>query len=201
MQFTNYSDFRAAVLRMIDGDDVSTTFSTDTLDLLIAMGEQRLYREVRASVQDVALSVAVASNTAALPADCLELKHLYFDAKYPVEILPMDRLRELIGHGGGGNAVFAALEGDALTFWPAQTGTLLGRYWKKFADIKTGGLNALFNRYPELFLYAAIAESAPFLGEDDRVPLWERKYAQLLATANRDERWRAMAGPLRVRAR
>lgn len=200
MQFTNYSDFRTAVLRMIDGDDVSTSFSTDTLDLLIAMGEQRLYREVRSSTQDAALSVVVASNAAALPTDCLQLKQVYFDAKYPIEIIALDRLRELIGWAGGGNATYAALEGDSLIFWPEQTGTLLGRYYKKFDDISTG-LNAFFNRYPELFLYAALAESAPFIGEDSRLQLWEAKLGTLIATANRDETWRAMAGPLRVRTR
>ena len=40
MQFSNYTDFRTAVIRMIDGDDVgSGSLSTATVDMLISLGD------------------------------------------------------------------------------------------------------------------------------------------------------------------
>jgi hypothetical protein len=44
MQFSTYTDFRTAVLKMIDGDDTNAgALSQSTLDLLIGMGEQAVY--------------------------------------------------------------------------------------------------------------------------------------------------------------
>lgn len=40
MQFANYTDFRTAVIRMIDGDDVgSGSLSAGTVDLLVSLGD------------------------------------------------------------------------------------------------------------------------------------------------------------------
>lgn len=40
MNFANYADFRTAVLKFIDGDDVNSgSINQATLDLMIATGE------------------------------------------------------------------------------------------------------------------------------------------------------------------
>lgn len=85
MQFSNYTDFRNAVIRMIDGDDVgSGSISTATVDLLISLGDQGVYTGMlgaqgetlpglRCGDMEADLALTVANNTAALPDDCLEL--------------------------------------------------------------------------------------------------------------------------------
>jgi hypothetical protein len=82
-----------------------------------------------------------------------------------------------------------------MQFYPLQAdGTVItGTYIKRFADISTG-LNALFTRHSDLFLYAALAESAPFLGELTRLPIWEQKYASLAQAVNEEERRRVTRG-------
>ena len=70
---------------------------------------------------------------------------------------------------------------------------MAGRYYKKQPDI-VNSLNAAFNRYPDVWLYAALAESAPFLGEDSRLPMWKAQYKSRVAAANRNERSRAAKG-------
>lgn len=208
MQFANYAAFRIAFLQLVEGDDFSqSTFSVGVADTMIALGESRVYRELRASTMVSPLSQAITSNAAALPADLIELKELYFSGYAPIELIPLDRLRALEAQGksAGQLSLFAAQNGDNITFWPSATGTVLGSYYAKpealatitWADATT------FARYPEVFLYAALVESAPFLGEEaDKLPVWERKYAQVLANAQHDESQRAWGGgPLRIRAR
>lgn len=208
MQITSYTDLRTKVLTLIDGDNVgSQSIAQSTLDLLIGLGEQRVYRELRASTMLADLSATVTSNAAALPSDLIELKEVYFSGERPLEVIRLDELRALeAGASSTGNTTrYCAQDGDTLRFWPLASGTVLGRYYKRPTDLasETTWANATtLARYPELFLFAACAESAPFLGEDERIPMWEGLYKGWLQSAERTEAARVWSGsPLRVRPR
>lgn len=198
MNFSSYADFRSKVQIMLDGDDISTSdLSTVTLDLCIGSGEQRIYRNVRSSTQDAALSIAVTSNVATLPADFLELRGVpYVAGNIGATYVPPEVMTNLINGAprAATSPVRYTFQGDTLIFYPTQDGvTVTGQYYKRFSDISTG-LNALFNRHSDLFLYAALAESGPFVGEQTRGPQWEQKYTQLVAEVNEQERRRVTRG-------
>lgn len=206
MQFANYSDFRSAVLRMIDGDDSSGSIKTDTLDLLIAMGEERVFHGdgdvpgLRSGEMEADLSLTVTANLATLPADCLELVRVQFDGQSPLSYLPGHEVNDRLRYGGGAPLYYTE-QGRALKFYPEATGTVEGRYYQRPADLKSG-LSAVFVRYPAVFMYAALAEAAPFIGEDDRLAMWKAQWAGWMRTAQSAERNRATAGSrLRMRSR
>jgi len=196
--FNNYAAFRTAVLQIIDGDDISqSSISAAILDLIIGAGEQRVYRDVRSSIQDVSLTLTVAvDGTAALPADCLELKSVYFATFPALTYAPYESIQTLIQLGAtSGPARRYTLQGDTLMFYPSQAAgsTVLGRYVKRFADISTA-LNAFFNRYPDLFMYSALAESGPYIGEQSRLPEWKERYLTIAQAVNEAERRRFTRG-------
>lgn len=211
MNFPTYEAFRVTFQHLFEGDDaVSNTFSTHTMDTLIGLGEARVFHGddqtpgLRASSMLSNLSVAVSSNAAALPADLLELKEVRFSGERPLEILPLDRLRDAEAIGGGGDARFCAQDGDTLRFYPAASGTVLGRYYARPTALQSiaWGSATTFHRYPELFLYSALYEGAVFLGMVEKMGMWEAKYRQLAEGAERAERLRVWSGgPLRVRTR
>jgi hypothetical protein len=211
MQFANYNAFRVAVQHLFEGDDTtSNTFSIDTLDLLIGLGEERVLNGdahtpgLRASTMVKPLSAAITDNAATLPADLLELKEVYFSGKAPLDVVPLDRLRALEAIGSGGTAVVCAQDGETLRFYPVQSGTALGSYYAKPAALAsvTWANATTFARYPQLFLYAALYEGAVFLGMVDKMSMWEAKYRQLAEGANHNELLRVYGGgKLRVRAR
>jgi len=208
MEFSNYTDFRVAVLKFIDGDDANAgALNQDTLDLLIALGESRVYQGdagvsgLRVSDMEAALSLPVTANAVTLPTDCLQLKRVWFDGECPLEYASEDEAIRWQDAGGGGPSRRYTQQGRTLTFYPAASGTLLGRYYAKPADI-AGGLHATFNRYPECYLFGALAESAPFIGEDERIPMWRALWASWMDAAGRNERNLAPnASRLRVRPR
>ncbi len=212
MVFEDYIAFRADIQRLIEGDDVTGTFSVNTLDLLIGLGEARVIHGdsqtagLRASTMLKDLSVAVASNAATLPADLLELKEVWFAGERPLEIVPLDKLRALEADGSttSGTVRYAAQDGDTLRFWSEASGTVLGRYYAVPASLETvtWADATTFARYPQLYIFATLIESAPFLGMDARMPMWDAKYRSLADGANHSERMRVYAGsPLRVRTR
>lgn len=199
MNFSNYADFRTKVQVMLDGDDISASdLSTNVLDLIIGSGEQRLYRDMRSSTQDTALSLSITNNVATLPSDFLELRGAPYVSTFVVAIYaPWEAIQNQINIGAdtASSPVYYTFQGDTMIFYPVQTtGTVItGRYYKRFADISTG-LNALFTRHPDVFLYAALAESGPFLGETTRTPIWEQRYTSLAMAANEQERRRVTRG-------
>jgi hypothetical protein len=214
MQFSNYDAFRVALQTLIEGDDsTGDTFNTSTLDLMVGLGEGRVYHgdaqtpALRSSAMVEAMSATVTANAAPLPADLLELKEVYFSGKAPVEVVPLDRLRKLESAGvrTGATTVYCAQDGDTLRFWPSASGTVLGSYYAKPDSIVTVTPWAdatTFARYPELFLYACLYESALYLGMDSKAPIWEGRYRALADGANHSERMRVYGGsPLRVRTR
>lgn len=208
MNFATYADFRTSVLKMIDGDDTnSVALSQSTLDLLIAMGEQAVYYgmtgvqsvlpPLRCAEMEAPLAITATGNVAQLPADCLELIRVQVSGEYPMDYVAEEgQLRLLKAGGGSGASRKYTQQGLNLLFFPAITdGTVVaGRYYKKAADISSGTLNAAFNRYPDLWLYAALAESAPFIGEDGRLPMWKTQYAGRLMAALANERQRFTHG-------
>jgi hypothetical protein len=205
MNFPNYNAFRVHIQHLIEGDDTSQgTFSTSTLDIIIGLAEQRIYRDLRSSVMVKAYSQTIASNAAALPADMLELKEVYFAGYRPLDVIPLDTMRTHEAIGGGGNPRTCAQDGETIRFWPAATGTVLGSYYARPADLATGTwANQLaFARYPEVFIFGSMLESLPFTGMEGKYQLWEGKYQQALANARQDERVRVYGGgPLKVRTR
>lgn len=212
MQFANYNAFRVGVQVMLENDDTTgNTFSVNTLDMIIGLGEARVYNGdsgtagLRASTMLADLSATVTGNAADLPADLLELKEVRFAGGSPLEIIQLDKLRTLEADAVGyGVTRYAAQDGDTLRFWPEASGTVIGRYYKRPEGLETvTWANATtFARYPELFLYSALYEGAIFLGMASMVPAWEAKYRNLADGANHSERMRVYGGsPLRMRAR
>lgn len=213
MDFANYNAFRVAVQQLFEGDDTGTeTFSVNTVDLIIGLGEARVFHGdgmtpgLRASTMVTPLSQAVTANSADLPTDLLELNEVYFSGEKPLEIVPLDRLRAVEADAAlyGGDVRYCAQDGDTLRFWPLASGTALGSYYARPGGLETiTWANATtFARYPELFLYSALYEGAIFLGMDRKMPMWETKYRQLADGANHAERMRVYGGgPLRIRVR
>mgnify|MGYP003576923681 CR=1 FL=1 len=212
MAYANYNEFRSAVLLMLDGDDIDSNIQPASVDQMIALGEALVHYgnqiapdgrnlgPLRASSMEVALSGVTAGNSVAIPADCMELSILWLDDGAPIEIQGEIELRRRLQCNAGGDVRFAAQAGDNIIFFPeASDGQALnGRYYAKPAPL-IDGLHATFNRFPELYLYAALFSSAPFLGFDDRIRVWQGYYAQLLDQANTQESMRvANGGRLRM---
>ena len=200
MNFPTYQAFRVNLQWLIEGDQLENTFNPNVLDLIIALGEQRVYSDLRASTMIAPLSLTTTGNTATLPADLLELHALYDDPNVPIEIVSADRLQS-IGPEAGGRSLYASQTGDVLTFWPSAPATVTGSYYQRPADLKTA-LNTTFARYPDVFLFAALVESGSVTGETQRIPEWDAKYKTAVGNANRLEQERAYGGSrIRMRAR
>lgn len=212
MNFADYNAFRVKLQWLIEGDELTDTFSVDVLDTIVGLGEERIFHGdamtpgLRASTMQTALSAAVTSNAATLPADLLELKEVYFSGKPPLDIIPLDRLRALEADGAqtGADTRYCAQDGDTLRFWPTASGTVLGSYYAKPESLETvtWADATTLARYPALYLYTCLYEGTLFLGMPEKALAYEARYRALADGAAHSERMRVYGGsPLRIRAR
>lgn len=201
---TSYAGLLSALMRLIDGDDTaSSSIPVATLGQIIALGEKRLYREVFSRWNEVDWGLIVNDNTAELPADFQRASIVHFGGR-PLEPVSEEVILERNEVNSGGTARYFAHAGNALVFSPAVAdGTeLLGRYFCSLPALSAETLagNALFAACEDLFVYASLAESAPFFGQDARIPLWTAKYLAILEQINQShQRAGYSVGRMRVR--
>lgn len=180
---TSYSGFLVDLNRLIDGDDVSVSdIPVATLQTIAALGEKRIYREIRSRYNEVAYATTVASNAAAIPADFEANSMLHF-GRGPLTPISEELCRQYLWDQTKFSVQYFAEAGSSFIFAPAITnGTALqGRYYARLANLDATTLptNTLYAASPDLFLYAALCESAPFFGQDSRMALWNAKYSSI----------------------
>jgi hypothetical protein len=190
MAITTYSGLLVELTRLIDGEDVSgSEIPTDTLSTIVHFGELRIYREAKVRQLEKAFTGTVTGNLFPIPADFMSSSIAHFGGK-PLDPKAENELIERIANnpGGGGDTKYYAQAGNNFMFWPAvENGTALqGRYFARLPDLQETTIltNALFLANEDLFIYAALAISAPYFGQDARIPMWEAQYQRILAEVN-----------------
>lgn len=194
------------VTRLLDGEDVTVSdMSTESLGRLMVVAQKRIYRDVRCRFNEKDFSsVTVTSNLATIPTDFKALSIAHFGAQALVPV-PEEVIRDYQS-GSTGTEKYIAQAGGSFTFWPsiANATTLQGRYYFAWPDLSDSGTNIadndLFQEADDLFIYAALVECAPFFGEMQKMPIWERKYASIVSELNQEsQRTTYSAGRLQRR--
>jgi hypothetical protein len=180
MAITTYAELQTSVGNWLHRADL-----TAIIPDLIMLGEKRIFREVRVRVMETALNSAIASGVLAVPADYLELKFAYIDGT-PVGPLSRSTASEIYTEyplrSSTSKPKKIAREGSNFIFgpYPDSNYTVKGIYYAQLTSIASSA-NALFTANPDLYLFAALCEAAPYIKNDSRVPLWEQKYQSIKA--------------------
>lgn len=175
MAITTYAELQTAVANWIHRSDL-TTYIPD----FITLGETRIMREVRTKDMETALSDTISSGVISLPTGYLELKSAYLNTA-PTTILKRQTVEFIYQkyptRTVGGRPAYIAREGSSLIFgpYPDSDYTVQGIYYQNIGPVSSSA-HALFTNNPDLYLWAALAETEPFLKNDPRVQLWEQKY-------------------------
>ena len=178
---TTYSELQTSIANWL----IKTNL-TSTIPEFIQLAEARLKRDHRArKLQNT--SMLVSADDHSLPSDFHTLETLshdgttYFGA---VQIVPADRLPEIKARlGTTGAPVYAAILDGIVRFAPAPDGTytLKFSYWRKVDSLSDSNpTNWLLDDHPDIYLYGALLESAPFLKDDNRIPVWGQRYEAAL---------------------
>lgn len=161
---TDYSSLKTEVANWAARSDL-----TADIPLMIALAETRIYREMRVTEMETALSSTIASGVIAVPTGFLEAKKFYIDGS-PVQELERMSLDQLYvkypTRSACGKPHFFAEEGGNFIFgpYPDSNYTVKGVYYKQLDALSDSNTsNWLITKFQDGILYAAITEAWLFV--------------------------------------
>jgi hypothetical protein len=191
-----YAELKTAVANWLHRSDL-----TNYVDDLILMGEKYVVRHARTRDMETSLNVTMSSGVAAIPTDFVALKHARIDGTPSTTLQPKPADWIMLRYplrSAESMPKFIGIDGSNFVFgpYPSSDFTVKGTYYKRLTAVASSA-NALFTNNPDLYLFAALAEAAPFLKNDARVPMWEAKRNIILQDVNgEDQNARYSGGPL-----
>lgn len=187
MSLTSYANLKTEITTWLDRADLSTA-----ADTFIDLAESRIYRELKIRQMETALNITISSGVAAIPTGYMELRYAYVDTDPAVQLsmqTPEWVIEKYPTRSSDGKPKYMARDGTNFIFgpYPDSGYTIKGSFFKKLAPLSGSNTsNWLTNDAPELILFGALVESAPFIGDDERYPLWEQRYQQAKRNVERE---------------
>lgn len=179
MALNSYTNLKAAIADWLNRSDLTTV-----IDDFIDAAEARFKRDA-ALWEEVKTTLSVSADSVALPDGFREPMDLYHDGGTyygPIKIVNVAQIAEQRDNAGGGTGVprFAAYvqDGGAVIFAPSPdtTYTLTIRFKRAIDALGASqATNWILTNHPDIYLYGALVESAPYLKDDARAAMWEAR--------------------------
>lgn len=181
MALTNYGELQTSVASWLNRTDLSGTIPD-----LIYLGRNRVWLDLvklaGASVLETS-ATGTTTGTISMPSDWLATRSLKVEVSgVQTEMRPV---APAAGMSSSGVPVDYYLAGTGVVLSPVPDGTYnyTLRYFAKLASwTLDADTDAIFSKFPHLYLYASLLEAQPFLMDDPRLAVWTTLYNERLAT-------------------
>lgn len=198
-QVTTYSELQSHVADTLNRTDLTTPITT-----FIQMAEQSLNRDIRVRRLVDHGILSVTGDDTVLPSAFSSVESWYHDGptfRGPIEIVNPDMIGQLKRrHGATGTPAFAAIIEGVARYAPAPNGTFSTEfvYWEKVPSLTVSATtNWLLDDHADIYIYAALAETAPYLKDDNRIQVWERQLEKRIEQLHRETEDERFSGTLR----
>lgn len=201
MPFTTQAELYTAIADWLDRDDLTTRIPDFVTLNEVTMN--RIFNTAEMEVQSTALTTSSSVPTVTLPTGFMQIRRLrvLIGSTYrDVQIVPLEPSLDS-GMTPGGYPVVASVVGSSLYFKPQPNGAypLLLNYYAKFAVLTSTTTNWILDEHPDAYLYGSLLQSAPFIGTDERLPLWKEAFEAAVQQIN-DEDTAKRFGSMKLRA-
>lgn len=182
MALSTYSELKTAIEEWLDNDDLS-----DRIDDFIDLAEARHRRKIRIREMLVREPIGIVNQYVDLPSGFLEARSLRIIDVSTIPLtqinqMDMDRIRSLDQGVPCKFSVHSQIELDKPPD-ESYTGEII--YYRQLDPLSDSVTsNALLDRAPDCYLYAALAATAPFLMNDERIQVWESLYQRAQRDVN-----------------
>lgn len=194
MALDSYTNLRTALADHLARSDL-TSYLDDFIDVAEAMHQ----RDIRIRELIVRDPITVNARQVAVPAGVLEVISLRLLTN-PVTVLEevnlheMNRIRDESTGKPYRFTIHEEIEFD-ITPDSSYSGEII-YYGAVTALSGSTASNAILVKAPDAYLYGALMASAPFLMNDERIPIWGNFYANAVAALNRRSSSSRRVGPL-----
>lgn len=187
MALTNYGELKTAVADWLNRADL-----TSQIPDFITMAEVHFNREVRHWRMVKRATASLDSQFLSLPTDWLEGKNIQLstDPLTPLRFASIQQLDEFRAqNSSAGKPCWFGIHGSTLEFVPIPDSTYtveISYYARLTAMSDDTDTNWLLTWFPDAYVYGALMAAAPYLQDDDRLPVWAQLLERTLASIQRD---------------
>lgn len=203
MAITNYSELKSTIADYVNRSDLTAAIPT-----FIQLAEAKFNRSLRTRQMVKRATAPIDSPFFATPADFLEAKDFQLNTN-PITVL--EYVTESAGNALRATTYISSglprkftIVGSQLEVIPSPDSTYTGEltYYAKIPALSDSNTsNWLLSYAPDLYLYGALIQTAPYLRDDERLAVWTNLYTAAFEDIGvADQRATVATTPL-VRAR
>lgn len=204
MALSTYTELKTSIADWLNRSDLSSTIPD-----FISLAEAQIERTLRTRQMIVRANASFTSEYSAVPADFLEVKTLKLTSTNPLtplEFLSSDDMDQARSHyTASGKPRFFSVVGNQLRISPTPDGTYTAEltYFAKLTKLSNSVANNwLLTSSPDIYLYGALLQAAPYLQDDARIQTWATLYERALNDLRTaDSRASTSGGVLLTRAK
>lgn len=187
MALATYSDLKASVADFLNRTDLTASIPDF---IRLAEADINSHFDLRTVETDATVTAVSGSRFIPLPAGFREAQNLWINWPYgrgePLRFVTPELL---VTYAAAGIPLFWCIDGDNIAFERPVNDAY------SFTLRQIGGVvlsdaaptNLVLTNYPNVYLYGALKEAAPYLRDADAMTMWEAKYADAIQKAKAKE--------------
>ena len=203
MALSTYSELKTSVADWLNRADL-----TSTVPDFISLAEAQIERKLRTRQMIVRADATIDTEYSAVPADFLEVKSLKLQTNpvTPLQFETIDSLDNLQSqYASSSKPRYFSIVGGQIRTVPLPDGEYSAEltYYAKLSKLSsTNTTNWLLTAAPDVYLYGALLQAAPYLKDDARISVWATLYTSAMEDLQvADDRGATSGGALKARAR
>jgi len=204
MALSTYAELKTSI-----GDWLNRSDLTNAIPDFISLAEAQVERTLRTRQMIVRANASFDAQYGAVPADFLETKSLKLTStnpQTPLQFLSIDALdNEQTKYTASAKPKFFGVVGGQFRLVPTPDSnytTELTYYAKLTKLSSTVTTNWLLASSPDIYLYGALLQAAPYLQDDARITVWSSLYDRAMGELQTaDDRGASSGGALLTRAK
>jgi hypothetical protein len=186
MALSTYSELKTSIGSWLNRDDL-----TDQIPDFINFAEKQMQRQIRHYKMVERSSGELDSQYSAVPADWLETIRFSITSGdgFALQLTTINDLiiRRQNSRNANGRPQFYAHIGESFELFPTPDAAYIMElvYYQEIPALSDSQTtNWLLTDAPDAYVYGALTQAAPFLGEDERLPTWAQLYTSAIQGLN-----------------
>jgi hypothetical protein len=179
MALGTYAQLKTSIADWLNRSDLTSAIAD-----FIMLAEAEFNRTVRVRQMIVRANATLDSEYTQLPSDFLQMENLVLLTTTPtkLEFLSDEQSDDFYTRyfSAAGTPRYYTIIGDTFKAVPSpgtDTTQVQMTYYGKIAALSDNNTtNWLLTKHPDLYLYGALLQSAPYLQDDSRIPVWNAAY-------------------------
>jgi hypothetical protein len=177
MALTTYTELKASVADWINRDDLTAVIVD-----FISLAEAQIERTLRTTQMIVRATASIDGEYSAVPADFLETRTVKLNTNpiQPLQFETVDSLDSLrTQFTAPGRPQYFGIVGTQIRVVPVPDTTYTAEliYYGKLTKLSSSNAtNWLLTSSPDIYLYGALLQGAPYLQNDERIQTWATLY-------------------------